>query len=118
MKRTFVGSRVKAYATIKEVLGKNYTLLKKALLAIYDRQGEDEQEEEKNLEQDNMGFDSWQCIRLTRISKQLLARKYLCGSDREYIEKQVPKYVRQIFDIGLAAGHIERLSARRYKFVY
>lgn len=116
--KKWVGSRVKARAKIKELLQDNYKLQKRAILAVYSNQDEMEREDVHNYDRNDIGFDNWQCVKLTKLCKKLLARRNLTGEEQEYLEKQAPRFSRQIFDIGLAQGKIEQLSARRYTFVY
>ena len=116
MKR-WVGSRVKAYAKIEELM-ENSRVLKRCLLAVYNQQEADEQEDARNYGENRKGFDNWQTIKLTKICKKLLSKKKLTGEEQECIEQKIPHYKRQIFRLGLESGDIEQLSARRYTFVY
>ena len=84
---------------IREMLLKNDNAVKRAIVAIYDRQEEDEKLGSITLHHNNVGFGSYDVKFLSSIAKDIKKDKYINESDMYMAKSRILKYSGQLAEI-------------------
>ena len=84
---------------VKNMLATNKAWATKALLKIFDKQTQDEQEYEHTYEFNHIGFTGVDGKILTSFAKQLISRGFLTPKQMALVYKKMPKYWMQIIKI-------------------
>jgi hypothetical protein len=92
---------VKTYTKeeIKEKILTNRTWLERGLIAIYNRQTEDEKEVEETKHLNKIGFSGAHAYIMSSFARQLITRKFLTPKQTELTKKILVHYVGQLTSI-------------------
>jgi len=87
------------YSFIQHKLHTDRNWQTKALIAIFDRQTENEKRAESTLLHNDIGFTGCDGQILASFAKQWLGRKWLSEKQFYILARRIPRYWRQIYDI-------------------
>lgn len=88
--------------TVEEIMGllsRNREAVVRGLVAIYNKQTEDEKQAETTRHDNGIGFSGCDATILSSIAKQVLAGHRLSQKQYELVEKKMRKYVKQLTKI-------------------
>ena len=78
----------------------------KALVAVYNNQTVDEQDNEDVYVHNGIGFTPNDAEFMSSLAKQYLKKNYLSSKQMSYVKKTMPKYAGQLIEQSLAQGKI------------
>ena len=87
------------YGYIKHMLATNKTWQTRALVTIFDRQTETEKAAESTMLHNNIGFTGCDGQILASFAKQWLNRKWLSAKQFSILNRRIPRYWHQIYEI-------------------
>jgi hypothetical protein len=87
------------YSYIKHMLATDQQWQRKALVAMYNRQTQQERNSEITIIHNEIGFTGADAELLTSFAKQLLSRGFLSFKQQALLSKKIPKYWGQIYDL-------------------
>lgn len=90
--------------TIQELLDTNDKAVLRAVLAIYDRQTDDEQLSEQTRELNNIGFSGVDGEIMSSFAKQIQKRGFLSAKQMLIARKKMKRYWRQLAEIASENG--------------
>jgi hypothetical protein len=90
--------------SIQSLLDKNDVAVHRALIAIYNRQTDDEQSSENTYYRNDIGFSGVDGNILSSFAKQLLSRGFLSEKQMVIARKKMKKYWRQLESIATDGG--------------
>lgn len=85
--------------TIQSLLISNPAALNKAILKIYERQTEDEQQCDQTIEHNNIGFNGVDANIMSSFARQLKSRGFLSPKQNVIAVKKMQKYWKQILQL-------------------
>lgn len=99
---------------VKAKLASDEKWAKKALLAIYENQTEDEQLTSATNHLNGVGFGGADAFILTRFAIQLKTRDFLSPKQMELVFHKIPRYSRQIIELS-DSSKLEALITKQYQ---
>ena len=85
--------------TIRENILKSDAWLKRAIIAIYERQTADEKASGETSHNNGVGFNGADSFILSSFAEQIKARGTLSPKQTEIARKKMPKYAKQLTSI-------------------
>lgn len=85
--------------SIQELLARNDKAICRAVVAIFERQDQDEQEEEQTKSLNNRGFNQKDAKIMTSIAKWYLEKGWLSPKQMRVARNRMPKYWRQLLEV-------------------
>lgn len=87
---------------VKEKLSTNRLWIERAIVALYNRQTEDEKEGRFTAEDNGVGFNAFDSPFLSNLAEWLIAGKnngHLTNNQLDVAKKKMPKYAKQILSL-------------------
>ena len=87
---------------IKELLLANDKAVARGLMAIYNRQTENEQYGDQTVESNGVGFNKYDAAVMSSVAKWYASHGYLTGRQTKMVRAKILKYSGQLTDIANA----------------